>query len=143
MARAAPLPLFPVRGKPRIFAPRKPPAPKEIVLQMAVAHLLRRLCRPDWKWGHYPAGELRTPATAAKLRAMGTQKGWPDFLLINPAGLMHALELKRQGETLSEAQEAFRTWCLEHGVPHAVADDFATATEILTAWGALRSLGAS
>ena len=40
--------------------------------------------------------------------AMVPDKTWPDFLLINPAGLTHSLELKRQGETLSEEQAEFR-----------------------------------
>jgi hypothetical protein len=142
MARPAPLPLFPARGKPRIPPARKPPAPKEITLQMSVAYLLRRLCRPEWRWTHFPAGELRDEATAKKLRAMGLQRGWPDILLIDPIGRLHALELKRRGETLSHEQEAFRAWCCDHGVPHAVADDLRGATEILTSWGALRELGA-
>ncbi len=144
MARPAPLPLFPARGKPRILAPRKPAPPKEIVLQMAVAHVLRRLCLPTWRWSHFPAGELRDAATAGKLKAIGLQPGWPDILLIDPSGRLHALELKRRGAELiiTPQQEAFRAWCLEHQVPHAVADDLASATEILTTWGALRELGA-
>ena len=112
------------------------------MLQMGVAHLLRRLCLPTWRWSHFPAGELRDAATAGKLKAMGLQPGWPDILLVDPTGRLHALELKRRGAELTEQQEAFRAWCLDHGVPHAVADDLATATEILAGWGALRELGA-
>ena len=74
---------------------------------------------------------------------MGLQPGWPDILLVDPTGRLHALELKRRGEELTEQQAAFQAWCLAHGVPHAVADDLRTATEILASWGALRALGAS
>jgi hypothetical protein len=37
--------------KPR---PRKAaaPRPKELALHIAVADLLRRFARPDWRWGH-------------------------------------------------------------------------------------------
>jgi hypothetical protein len=38
---------------------------------------------------------LRDAATAGKLKAMGLQPGWPDILLVNPSGRLHALELKR------------------------------------------------
>ena len=38
---------------------------------------------------------------------MGLQRGWPDFLLVVPGGLLHALELKRRGETMAEEQESF------------------------------------
>ena len=42
--------------------PRKPsaPRPKEIALHMAVADILRRFSRPDWRWSHFPAGEHHT-----------------------------------------------------------------------------------
>ncbi len=38
---------------------------------------------------------------------MGVQRGWSDFLFTGPGGYLHALELKRQGETMTEEQEAF------------------------------------
>jgi len=104
---------------------------------MPVADTLRRFCRPSWKWGHYPAGEHRDVRTAAKLKAMGVQRGWPDIILFDPDGLLHALELKRQGEHLTEEQEAFAAWCAGHGVPHVVAH---TLDQVLTAfneWGCL------
>ena len=95
--------------------------PKEIALHMAVADILRRFAQPDWRWSHFPAGEHRDVRTAAKLKAMGVARGWPDFVLFDPFGCLHALELKRQGETLSEDQEAFEAWCIGRGVPHVVA----------------------
>jgi hypothetical protein len=38
---------------------------------------------------------------------MGLQRGWPDFLLIAPGGRLHALEIKRRGEAMTEEQEDF------------------------------------
>ena len=113
-------------------------APKEIALHMAIADTLRRFIRPDWRWSHYPAGELRNPRTAAKLKAMGTMPGWPDLLVLSPPGRLHGLELKRQGEDLSEAQEAFQTWAIAHGVPYSVAWSIEEALAVLGAWDCLR-----
>ena len=123
------------RARPR---KAKAPPPKEIALHMAVADVLRRFARPDWRWSHFPAGEHRDVRTAAKLKAMGVQRGWPDFVLFDPTGRLHALELKRQGETLSEEQSEFQLWCIARGVPHSVNRSVDEALEVLGAWGALR-----
>jgi hypothetical protein len=124
----------------RRVRPRKPAVerPKELALHMAVADTLRRFAKPAWRWSHFPAGEHRDVRTAAKLKAMGVQRGWPDFVLFDPSGLLHALELKRLGETMSEDQEAFQTWCIVRGVPHSVSRSVDEALTVLDAWGALR-----
>ena len=57
---------------------------------MSVARLLRDYGLPRWRWTHIPSGELRDVRTAAKLKQMGTQRGWPDFLLIAPNGFVIA-----------------------------------------------------
>jgi hypothetical protein len=121
------------RARREVIAP-----PKEIVLQMQVADLLRRFARTDWRWSHFPAGEHRDVRTAAKLKAMGTQPGWPDFILFDPTGQLHALELKRLGEGLSEDQVAFEEWCAAQSIPHSVARTLDEAFKILGCWGALR-----
>jgi hypothetical protein len=128
----------------RRVRPRKAaaPRPKEIALHMAVADVLRRFARPDWRWSHFPAGEHRDVRTASKLKQMGVQRGWPDFVLFDPSGRLHALELKRQGEDLTDDQEDFQTWCIAHGVRHSVARTSDEALEVLGAWGALRIRGA-
>ncbi len=121
MSRATPPLLMIAEGrKPRL---RKAPTsrPKEHVLHFATAKLLRERCREDWQFTHIPSGELRDPRTAAKLKQMGLQRGFPDFVLISPRGLLHALELKRIGETLTDEQDVFRLWCVRYGVPHVVA----------------------
>lgn len=124
------------RVRPR--KPRRAPPPLELALHMAVADVLRRFARPDWRWSHFPAGEHRDVRTGKKLKAMGLQPGWPDFVLFDPAGRLHALELKRVGETLNDNQEAFRDWCVDHGVTHSVACTFDDAFVTLGAWGCLR-----
>ncbi len=111
--------------------------PKEIVLHFAVAKVLRQYCRPDWQWTHIGHGEVRDIRTAAKLKHMGLKRGWPDFVLVPPFGQLHALELKRRGEKLSEDQEEFRLWCIKHGVPYSIAWTFDEALAALNSWGCL------
>lgn len=122
------------RARPR---KAKAPRPKEIALHMAVADLLRRFAKPEWRWSHFPAGEHRDVRTAAKLKAMGVQRGWPDFVLFDPSGRLHALELKRQGEGLTDEQKEFEAWCAG-GAPHEVARSIDDALAILTGWDVLR-----
>lgn len=136
------LPLFSDALKARRggYKPPKDPAPKEGVLHVAVADTLRRHALPQWQWSHFPAGELRDRRTGARLKRMGLQRGWPDFILISPspAGLLHALELKREGEDLTDDQEAFRLWCIERGVPHVTAYAVDQVLVAFDAWGCLR-----
>jgi hypothetical protein len=122
-------------ARPRLLSKLRP---KEIELHMAVADLLRRFAQSDWRWSHFPSGEHRDIRTAQKLKAMGVQRGWPDFVLLNPSGLLHALELKRKGGALSEDQEDFAAWCAEHSIPHAIAHSVDEALAALSSWGALR-----
>ena len=120
--------------------PRKAPrtAPKESVLHIAVANTLRDHALPEWQWTHVPSGELRDMRTAVKLKRMGVRRGWPDFILLPPTGRLHCLELKRQGATLTEEQEAFQLWSIRFGVPHSVAYSFDEALAALSVWGCLR-----
>lgn len=121
--------------KPRV---RKVPRPKEIMLHMQVAKVLRDHARHDWQWTHIASGELRDIRTAVKLKRMGTKPGWPDFVLVPPTGQMHCLELKREGEKLTEEQEGFQLWCIRHGVPHSVAFTQSQALAVLDSWHCLR-----
>ncbi len=131
-----PLLLLAEGRKPR---PRKAPTvtPKEIELHMAVAHLLRKHANPAWRWTHVPSGELRDVRVATKLKRMGTQRGWPDFILVSPAGKFHALELKRLGGRLSEDQEAFQVWAAAWGLPYSVAETMHDVLAVLDHWGAV------
>jgi hypothetical protein len=87
------------------------------------------------------SGELRNIRTAAKLKAMGVQRRWPDLVLFDPTGRLHAIELKREGESLSEHQEGFQQWAISHGVPHSVSRSVDETLVVLDAccasrWGA-------
>lgn len=130
-------PKLPLRTG-EVVARESLPSPKEIRLHFSVAKFLKDFFHADWRYTTFPAGELRDDKTGAKLKRMGLTAGWPDFQLVAPSGLFHALELKRQGGTLSDDQEAFAAFCHENGIPHAVVDTFKDAVETLNAWGCLR-----
>lgn len=116
---------------------RKLPSPKEFALHTMVADDLKRWCKPEWRYTHVPSGELRTKATAAKLKRMGVVSGWPDFLLLGPPGL-HCLELKRDGKKLTDEQIEFQEFCYRIGVPYQVAFNYREAIGYLALWGVLK-----
>jgi hypothetical protein len=117
----------------------KAPPPKELNTHIMVADTLRRWISVDWRWTHFPAGEWRHPATGARLKRMGLNPSWPDFLLLAPRpGGLYFLELKRKGKDLKGDQLMFAWWCHVHGYSYACHDNYADAIETLKGWGALR-----
>ena len=131
---------------------KRPPA-KEFATHCMVADTLRRWQTPGWRWSHFPAGEFRHPAVAMRLKRMGVQVGWPDFVLLsgipatsdaiaaNPdfVGTAHFLELKRQGSKLSDWQQSFAEFCAFNGYPYFWCDNYRDAVNQLKAWGAVRA----
>jgi hypothetical protein len=119
----------------------KPPTEPEFKTQCMVADTLKRWATPTWLWTHIPLGEERPDAAGARLKRMGTQAGWPDFIFVPPKGSEnprpHFLELKRRGGKLTEHQAAFALWCKLNDCPHAVAHSYDEAVAILKGWGAL------
>lgn len=115
-----------------------PPPAKEFSLHVMVADTLRRWCLPSWRWTHFPSGENRSAITGARLKRMGMQRGWPDFLLLSPERV-HLLELKRKSEQLTDEQRALRDYCEQHGHPYAVVYTYDAALNQLREWGAVRT----
>src|ERR1019366_9945897 len=115
---------------------RRAPAvrPREYKLQTAVADILRAHALPEWRWSHFPAGEWRGLITGARLKRMGLMRGWPDIQLLSPIGRFYGLELKREGESLTEDQEAFQLWAIQKSVPYSVAYSIDDALAVLDAW---------
>lgn len=117
----------------------------EFQLSCSVADLLRRSSTPGWQWTHFPAGETRTKSAGERLKRMGLQPGWPDYILLPPTGDpawfagVRFLELKRgKGGRVSEAQEVFQGWCAANGYAWELAKDLIEAIGILRRWGAIR-----
>ena len=125
---------WPMAGKAGMLAP------KELVLHKQVAQIFREHCLPDWQHTHFPGGEQLTARVAAKLKEMGKMPGWPDFILIDPTGRVRFLELKRKGMRTKPGspQALFREWCIERGVPYAVAWSLDDVCMILDEWRCLR-----
>jgi VRR-NUC domain-containing protein len=133
------LPLFAKRPKATLRTVRAP-VPSELQLHIAVVQHLRYGLAKDWIYFHCPNGEERDKRVAAKLKAMGTLPGVPDLCLISPAGLVHGLELKREGNPLSAAQIAVHDHARRLGWPFAVADRLEDALAVLREWGALKTI---
>lgn len=115
----------------------KQPLPTEYEMQVTVAEALSRFCTPGWVWTHFPAGEHRHPAVAARLKKMGLKPGWPDLLLISPNGVLHSMELKRDKGRLRPDQLDYRDVCRTRRLPWAVARSVDEALAQLRRWGAL------
>lgn len=93
-------------------------APLENPLQITVAAFLDRALPPPLKWLHVPNGELRDPAAAGKLKAMGTKPGAADCLILGWRGSGFIwIELKSRSGRLSADQKAWRDWCRAIGAP--------------------------
>lgn len=120
-----------------MFRAKALPLPLELQSHIGVADALRAACRPLWLWSHFPAGEHRSVATGHRLKRMGLQKGWSDFVLMSPEAMVHWLEMKRGKAPLTEEQEAFRDACWAIGVPWALARSLDEALHQLVEWGAL------
>ena len=111
-----------------------------------VADVLERWATKGWQWTHLPFGEHRNAITGARLKRMGTKRGWPDFILLAPLDYgmprppgPHFLELKRKGGKLSDEQFELMQWLTTNGYEYKVCDNFNTALDILQEWGAIRS----
>lgn len=115
---------------------RKMIVAKEMQLHMAVVNHLRHRVKPGVWWAHYPAGEIREPRAAAKLKAMGTKAGVPDLLLIIN-GVSYGLEIKRSTGRLTDCQRLMHAEMDRAGAVIATAYDIDSAVEILRRWGAI------
>lgn len=69
----------------------------EDAIQIALLEWLRLYDRRAWEFTHHsPNGGYRNPVTAARLKAMGVRRGFPDITIWLPRGGFHglAIELK-------------------------------------------------
>lgn len=95
-------------------------------LHRAVAAFLRVALKPPTTWTTMPAGGGGR-VRGAQLKAMGLQPGWPDLLVIHPAGysyrgaLVVGLELKTAKGRLSDEQKAMDSEFFCAGAYYTVA----------------------
>lgn len=88
----------------------------EEALQIAAADFLDLAMPEDARWFHVPNGELRHPAVAGKLKAMGVKPGVGDVIVLYGPTFIW-IELKTAKGTLSEAQLEWRAFCKAVGAP--------------------------
>jgi|SRR5215471_518571 len=117
----------------------QPPAPKEFATHCALAELLRRWCNPDWRWTHIPLGEHRDIVTAARLKRMGVNPGWPDFIFVGPGAHVLFIELKRAGGPLSASQCDIGMHLIRCGVSYLCTSSLEDAIGTLRDLGVLRA----
>ena len=117
---------------------RIPPSPTEFAMQCFLVDVVKRWIVPGWKFTHVPLGEVRDPVTAARLKRLGTEPGWPDLQFAGPGRRMFFLELKRRGGRLSEAQAAMRDHLEGCGFEVLVTDSVDVAIEVLKDAGILQ-----
>ena len=117
----------------------KPPPPLAFASHVVIADLLRRWCNPQWEFTHLPLGEKRNVVTAARLKRMGVMPGWPDFFFCGPNRSMLWLELKRKGNSLSEAQKKIAAHLRQCGFEYLVTDNVNEAIAWLKTHGVLPS----
>ena len=107
-------------------------AQDEFRLACVVADYLALTLPPRVLWSHLPFGEQRSAVTGARLKRMGTKKGWADYLVIHDGGIL-ALELKAPKGKQSPEQKDFADALVAAGGAYHVCrslDDVKTALQL-------------
>lgn len=121
----------------RGVTPRPKRQTPERALHIAVEQFLRLAWPPRLPYSHFPAGEHRDKATAAKLKAFGLRPGWPDFIFILPNGQAGFIELKAGKGALSDAQIEVRAKLVALKCGYATARSVDEVERTLAGWLAL------
>lgn len=106
----------------------------EFRLTCVVADWLRLAMPSSLPWSHFPSGEARSAITGARLKRMGTAKGWPDFILNLPGGRVAYIELKTASGRLQPEQVEFRDKVLANGSRWALCRSLSDVQTNLTLW---------
>ena len=117
---------------------RAPSPPKEFLLHCAFAEMLSLSIIAGWKWTHLPFGEHRNEITGARLKRMGTQRGYPDFMITGPGRTAVFIELKRKGERPTDEQLDVGAHLIACGFRWFWTSNMDSAIELLQALGAVR-----
>ena len=114
----------------------------EFALTCAVAEYLAYALPADVLWSHLPFGEVRPRATAGRLKAMGVNPGWPDFIILPSLKVISPLyagpifiEIKPAQGRLSKAQAEWHEKASSLGYWVHVARSIADVEEILRGHG--------
>lgn len=106
----------------------------EFRLACAVADHFSKVLPSHVLYSHFPAGESRTAVTGARLKRMGLQRGWPDYLLFHDGGTL-AIELKAGTGKLTDEQIAFCNRLHELGGVYRICRSLADVDAAVAAVG--------
>lgn len=110
----------------------------ELLLHKAIAAYLSLTLKPDAAiWYHPPNGGARSAREGAKLKAMGTQRGVPDFAFVLPGGRAAFIELKASGGRLSKEQKDFAVRAHDLGAHWACCSSLDEVRAALKEWGVI------
>ena len=113
--------------------------PKEFLLHVSLAKILKVSMMPGWRYTHLPFGEHRDAITAGRLKAMGVTPGWPDFMFTGPRASVFWLELKRKGLGLNENQKDVCKHLVGSGFGYLMTSDIEDAIATLKDMGIVRA----
>lgn len=106
--------------------------------QRALVERWRLFGTPNSILAHIPNGEYRSPATGARLKAMGVMAGMPDFVAVSETSDgVFFLELKKRNGKLSKSQKDVVWRMIECGIRVFLCDDLDSAVTVLEACGVL------
>lgn len=130
-------------------------SPEEQIQKAMVEWLDLIAPRASWRFFHVPNGGKRptkinakgqrySPAGAA-LKAMGAKPGITDLVFLYPVGRVGVVEVKtpERRNDLSTAQRKFKDFCIEAGIPWAVACSVDELRARLESWGLVDWRGAA
>lgn len=118
----------------------KTPPPLEFESHCYLADTIRRWIVPHWRFTHLPFGEHRNIVTAVRLKRMGTQPGWPDFIFVGPERAVFWLELKRRGTgRMSDHQADIASHLIACGFGYLCTSSVDDAVATLKDLGILRT----
>lgn len=107
-------------------------ARKEDPIHIAILGYLRAVLPPSHKVVHVP-NNPRSKIAGARLKRLGMLAGAPDLMILRPAARCAWIEVKPEGEYLSQGQKDFRDWCKAQGHPWAVCRSIDDARDFLEA----------
>lgn len=113
------------------------PGASELIIQIAIADLLRERAIPGCYWYSVPNGANVSGRERGKLSASGMRSGVPDIMFVMD-GRALGMELKRaKGGSVSPEQRACHREIVGAGGVVAVARGYEAAVSVLVGWGVL------
>lgn len=109
-------------------------SPAERLIHIAIVDYLNAVL-PDSHLVAHLYNNPRSASAGAAAKRMGMLAGIPDLLILRPLGRVMFIEVKKVGGRLSPEQTAFRLFCKQWGVPHAVCRSIEDARGFLTEHG--------